>query len=141
MLAGLIHKIGILPILAYAESLNDKQYTEDELDQTISALQGLVGDFILQKWHFPVSMQQIPSQTSNWYHDTSPELQLSDIVLLARFQCELGSSKRPKLPPINTLPAFQKLSDNTLSSEMSLKSLEDAKQQIAETLNFFRDRA
>lgn len=141
MLAGLIHQIGVLPIIAYAEGLSDQQYTEQELDQTISALQGLVGDFILQKWHFPKSLQQIPTQTINWYQDTSATLQLSDLVLLARFHCELSSPQMQKLPPINTLPAFQKLGDNTLTPEMSLQTLEDAKQQIAETLNLFRDRA
>jgi hypothetical protein len=65
-------------------------------------------------------------------------LQLSDIVLLARFHSELSDLQRQNLPPINTLPAFQKLGDNTLTPEMSLQTLADAKQQIAETLNFFR---
>jgi hypothetical protein len=35
---------------------------------------------------------------------------------------------------------FRKLGDNALSPEMSLQTLADAKQQIAETLNFFRNR-
>jgi HD-like signal output (HDOD) protein len=140
MLGGLVHKIGTLPIIAYAESLSDKQYTEQELHQTIALVQGLVGEFILQKWHFPRRMQQIPTLTSNWYHDASPTtLQLSDIVLLARFHSELSGSQIQNLPPINTLPAFQKLGENALSPEMSLQTLADAKQQIAETLNFFRN--
>lgn len=141
MLAGLVHKIGILPIIAYAEGLNDKNYTEEELDETISVLQSLVGEFILKKWRFPKSMQQIPTQVLNWYQDTSPVLQLIDIVLLARFHSELSNSQFQNLPSINTLPAFQKLGDNTLSPEMSLQTLADAKQQIAETLSFFRNRA
>jgi HD-like signal output (HDOD) protein len=138
MLAGLVHKIGILPIIAYAESLNDEQYTDQELDQTISVLQGLVGEFILQKWRFPKNMHQIPIHTTNWYHDAFPALQLSDIVLLARFHSELSCFQRQSLPPITTLPAFQKLGDNALSPEMSLQTLADAKQQIAETLSFFQ---
>lgn len=139
MLAGLIHKIGTLPIIAYAESLGDNRYTEQELELTIALVQGLVGELILQKWHFPKRMRQIPTLTGSWYHEVSPSaLQLSDIVLLARFHCELSDLQRQNLPPINTLPAFQKLGDNALTPEMSLQTLADAKQQIAETLNFFR---
>jgi len=138
LLAGLIHNIGALPIITYAESLDDTKYTEQELEQTISTLQGLVGAFILKKWHFPESLQQIPLETGNWYYDVNPALQLSDIVLLARFHSELDSLTMQKLPPLNTLPAFLKLGDNALTPDMSLQALRDAKQQIAEALNLFR---
>ncbi|MGZ8934687.1 MAG: HDOD domain-containing protein [Methylobacter sp.] len=138
LLAGLIHNIGALPIVTYAGSLDDALYAEQELDQTIAALQGLIGVFILKKWQFPESLLNIPTQTDNWYHDDNPALQLSDIVLLARFHYQLGSEQMQKLPPLNTLPAFLKLGDSPLTPDMSLQALQDAKQQIAEALNFFR---
>ncbi|MBL1264705.1 HDOD domain-containing protein [Methylomicrobium sp. RS1] len=140
LLAGLVHKIGILPILAYAENRGNERYTEEELDQTISLLQGRVGEFILQKWSFPNAMRSIPSQAANWYHDNASGIQLSDIVILARFHSELGDLRSQNLPPINTLPAFQKLGDNALTPEMSLQALADAKQQIAETLSLFKNQ-
>lgn len=138
LLAGLIHNIGALPIAIYAENLDDAQYTDQELDQTIAVLQGLVGEFILKKWHFPESLLLIPTQASNWYYDAKPALQLSDIVLLARFHSQLDSAQMQRLPPLNTLPAFLKLNDNALTPDMSLQVLRDAKQQISEALNFFR---
>lgn len=138
LLAGLIHNIGALPIITYAGSLKDDAYTAEELDQSLSVLQGLVGVAILEKWHFPENLLQIPKQTGNWYHDDNPELQMGDIVLLAKFHDQLGSSKTEKLPPLNTLPAFLKLGDNALTPDMSLSALQEAKQQIAEALSFFR---
>ncbi len=138
LLAGLIHNIGALPIITYAESLNSNQYNEQQLNDTIATLQGLVGVHILNKWHFPDSLLKIPSETGYWYHDETPTLQLSDIVLLARFHSQLGQAQAQKLPPLNTLPAFAKLGDCALTPDMSLQILQDAKQQIAEALNFFR---
>jgi HD-like signal output (HDOD) protein len=138
LLAGLIHTIGALPIITYAESLSDSKYTQQELDLTIATLQGLVGVYILKKWHFPESLQQIPNQACNWYYDASPDLQLNDIVLLARFHSQLDNVHAQKLPPLNTLPAFLKLGDNTLTPDMSLQALKDAKQQVAEALSFFK---
>lgn len=138
MLAGLIQNIGALPVITYAETLSLSTYTEQELDLSIAALQGPIGVFILKKWHFPEAMQRIPSHCLNWYHDDGPDLQLADIVLLARFHGLLGGAQGQKLPPLGTLPAFGKLGESALTPDMSLQLLQDAKQQIAETLSFFR---
>jgi HD-like signal output (HDOD) protein len=138
LLAGLTHNIGALPIITFAESLRDAGYTEQELDQTIEVLQGCVGDFILKKWRFPEALLDVPRQSDNWYRDADTDLQICDIVMLARFHSLLGSNQSHKLPPINTLPAFLKLGERTLTPNMSLVALHDAKQQIAEAMNFFR---
>ncbi|MDD1622627.1 MAG: HDOD domain-containing protein [Methylococcaceae bacterium] len=138
LLAGLTHNIGALPVITFAESFDKHAYSAEELELTIVALQGLLGVSILKKWHFPVELQQIPMQISNWYYDGDPALQLSDIVLLAKFHSQLGTARMQTLPPLNTLPAFHKLGDTDLTPDMSLQALHDAKQQIAEALNFFR---
>lgn len=138
LLAGLVHNIGVLPIITYAESIDKNVFSIEELDQTIAALQGLLGVSILKKWHFPLELQEIPVQISNWYHDGHEALRLSDIVLLAKFHSQLGTPQMQNLPPLNTLPAFKKLGDNALTPDMSLQALHDAKQQIAEALDFFR---
>ncbi len=138
LLAGLTHNIGALPIITFAESFDKNAYSAEELELTIATLQGLLGVSILKKWHFPAELQQIPMQISNWYYDGDPALQLSDIVLLAKFHSQLGTAQMQTLPPLNTLPAFHKLGDTALTPDMSLQALHDAKQQIAEALNFFR---
>lgn len=138
LLAGLTHNIGALPIVTFAESVDTSRYSEPELLACIDCLQGLVGTFILKKWHFPDTFQDIPVNTGQWYYSGSDALQLSDIVLLAKFHSLLGGSQSQKLPPLNTLPAFKKLDDSALTPDMSLRALQDAKQQIAEALNFFK---
>jgi len=138
LLAGLTYNIGALPIITYAEKLKDSHYSELELNQTIQVLQELVGVFILNQWNFPENLQQIPQQASYWYFDEEPAIQMSDIVLLARFHAYLGSSYNQKLPPLHTLPAFQKLGNNTLTPDMSLQALHDAKHKITEAISFFR---
>lgn len=138
LLAGLIHNIGALPIIAHAESLDSQIYTEQDVMETITILQSQVGEYILAKWGFPACLLKIPKQTGYWYHDQQPTLQLSDIVLLARFHSQLGTPRAQSLPPLNTLPAFTKLGEYSLTPDMSLQILQDAKQQIAEALKFFK---
>ncbi|MGY6278159.1 HDOD domain-containing protein [Methylomonas sp. MgM2] len=138
LLAGLTYNIGALPIITYAEKLKASEYTEQELVQTIATSKNLVGAFILKNWHFPKHLQQIPSQASYWYHDEDSTLQTCDIVLLARFHAQIGNSHNQKLPPLHTLPAFLKLGINTLTPDMSLQALQDAKHKINEAVNFLR---
>ena len=140
LLAGLIRNIGALPILNYAETRHTQQTTnnEDDIDLVIDALQARVGEYILKKWHFPENLQHIPKQTSDWYFDDNSDLQIHDIVLLARFHVQIGNSNVHKLPPLNTLPAYHKLGEHNLTPNLSLKALHDAKQQIAESINLFR---
>jgi HD-like signal output (HDOD) protein len=139
LLAGLIHNIGALPIIIFADTLDNDEYTDEDIVHTISAVQGILGDFILEKWGVPEPLKHIPRQSENWYFcsDEKKEITLSDIVILAKYHSHMGSSHATHLPSLHTLPAFQKLGDNTLTADMSLQVLHDAKKQIADSMNLF----
>ncbi len=135
LLAGLTFNIGSIPIIIFADTLAKDDYSNKDLNQTISALQGLLGNIILKKWEFAETLAQVPRQSENWFHRDTEELNLSDIVLLAKYHSFIASNKMQHLPPIQTLPAFQKLGDNALTPDMSLQSIHDAKQQISEAIS------
>ncbi len=137
LLAGLIHNIGALPIIIFADSLKSTDYSEQDLNLTINTLQGLLGNIILEKWGFPDNLKEIPKNIDNWYYNEDDELNINDIVLIAKFHSYLGSNQMQKLPPLHTLPAFQKLGDNALTPDMSLQTLHNAKQQISEAISLF----
>jgi HD-like signal output (HDOD) protein len=137
LLAGLLHNIGVLPILTFADSLPEGTYQPADIDLCINEIHGQLGSIILEKWEFPDNLKQIPLQSANWFTSTSEKLNLGDIVLLAKYHHFLASPGHIELPLITTLPSFKKLQDQPLTSEMSLQILHDAKQQIAETMNFF----
>lgn len=138
LLAGLVHNIGALPLITFADQHPADSYTVEALQQTINAVQDELGGHILKKWDFPAHLVEIPKRTRNWFDDRAEELQLSDIVILAKLHGDLGTPQASKLPPINTLPAFRKLGDNALTPDLSLQCLQDSKQQIAAVINLFR---
>ncbi len=138
LLAGLLNNIGTLPLLMFADQLPESAFTESDLDQCIKSLQGQIGTIILERWEFPDNLKTVPVKASNWFDYTGETLQLSDIVLLAKFHYLLTLHEhRTELPLINTLPAFQKLDSQLLTPEQSLQILQDSKQQISETMKFF----
>ncbi|GAB4270282.1 MAG: hypothetical protein Kow0065_20160 [Methylomicrobium sp.] len=137
LLAGLLHNIGVLPLLMFGDQLQENDFTLADIEQCIRELQGQIGSVILEKWDFPDSFKKIPLRVSNWFDSDAEQLELSDVVLLAKFHHHLTQPDAANLPLINTLPAFQKLDNQLLTPEMSLQILQDAKQQINETMKFF----
>ena len=137
LLAGLVHNIGVLPILTFADSLPQGAYQAADINLCLNEVQGQIGAVILEKWGFPDNLKQIPLLSTDWFTSTTEDISLNDIVLLAKYHNVLASPGSTKLPLLITLPAFQKLGNQPLTPEMSLQILDDAKQQIAETMNFF----
>jgi HD-like signal output (HDOD) protein len=137
LLAGLLHNIGVLPILTFADSLPTDTYQPADIDLCISEIQGQLGSIILERWGFPDKLKQIPLQSASWFESTPGDINLTDIVILAKYHNLVASADNVARPLIDTLPAFQKLGNQSLSPEMSLQILYDAKQQIAETMLFF----
>lgn len=137
LLAGLLHNIGVLPILTFADSLPEDIYQPADIDLCINEIHGQIGSIILEKWGFPDNLKQIPLQSTNWRTNTTEDLNLTDIVLLAKYHNLLASPGNTELPLISTLSAFKKLGNQLLTPELSLQILHDAKQQIAETMRFF----
>jgi HD-like signal output (HDOD) protein len=137
LLAGLLHNIGALPILVFADSLPEHTYQSIDIDICINEMQGQIGTIILEKWGVPDKLKQIPLQATNWFADNGKGLDLNDIVLLAKYHHLLNSFSDTKLPLISTLPVFQKLDNQQLTPEMSLQVIQDAQQQISETMKVF----
>lgn len=60
MLAGLIHRLGALPILSYAEERDDIIQDNITLGKVIDRLHGPLGTAILEKWEFPSKLAEVP---------------------------------------------------------------------------------
>ncbi len=89
-LAGLVHKIGVLPILTYAEEHPHLLKDSFTLDKVIEALEGEVGDRILQSWEFPDELRRVPSQHMDFNRQAeAPDY--ADIVTVALLQSHMGS--------------------------------------------------
>jgi HD-like signal output (HDOD) protein len=137
LLAGLLHNIGVLPILVFADSLPEDAYRSFDIDSCVSEMHGQIGTIILEKWGFPDRLKLIPLQSTNWFENSNKDLSLIDIVLLAKYHHLLNNLSDTKLPLISTLPVFQKLNNQQLTPEMSLQIIQDAQQQISETMKIF----
>lgn len=108
MLAGLVHQIGILPILSYAEEHQQLLRDAASLDLIIERIHPLLGDRILQAWDFPQPLRHIPSQHLDFTRQ--PEnVDYADVVQVAMLQSLAGSSHPFAQLDYATISSFTRL--------------------------------
>ena len=107
-LAGLIHQIGALPILAYAEDHNDLLADSISLNHVIEQIHPIIGDKILRTWAFPEQLAIIPGQYLDFTRD-SAKVDYVDIVQVATLQSYIGTDHPYTKLDWSQIPAFAKL--------------------------------
>ena len=65
LLAGLVHDIGILPLLQYLETMQ-MPLEPARMDSMIGRLRGALGTFVLKTWQFEDDIAGIPAQAEAW---------------------------------------------------------------------------
>ena len=107
-LAGLVHQIGILPILTYAEDHHELLSDSISLNHVIEALHPMLGEKILRAWDFPESIIAVPMQYLDFSRD-SAKVDLVDVVQVATLQSYLGSEHPYTKLDWSAIPSFGKL--------------------------------
>lgn len=120
-LAGLIHKIGVLPILTYAEEHPSLLKDSLTLDTVINQLQGPIGDLILKAWDFPAELAHIPSQHMKFDRQVA-EADYVDIVTVAMLQSYLGTNSALGQVDYHQVSAFARLG---MDPDMQMAEAED----------------
>lgn len=132
LLLGLLHNVGVLPILGYAERCPDVIENDDKLDATINNLKAEIGSIILTKWQFSEDFVSVARESENWQRDDYDKADYCDIVLVAKLHTFIGrESSNNELPQLYEIPAFQKLGLDKNNPGKGLSILADANDQIA----------
>jgi putative nucleotidyltransferase with HDIG domain len=122
MLAGLIHDIGVLPILQKAESHPELLADEAQLNDIIDKLHPSIGRLILEAWKFPPELVAVAAEHENLTR-ISDQVDYTDVVTVANLHGHLGSRHRHAKVKFADVPAFTKLG---LTPESSISAMEEA---------------
>ncbi|RMJ05515.1 HDOD domain protein [Marinobacter litoralis] len=124
-LAGLVHLIGVLPILRYVEDHN-LDLSGIVLDAVIEELHPRIGSLILKKWQFPEALQNVPLDYANFQREV-PKADHADLVMIANLQLIAGTNHRWNQMDFTTISAFGRLG---LDPEMNMAEEEDLSAQM-----------
>lgn len=129
-LAGLMHLIGVLPVITFAEQHPNVIKSEEILDRVIKSIHGGLGTHLLQHWGFSDDIALVPEQSHKPYR-TVAEPDISDVILVARLQ----SIEQEDDIDITQVSAFARLG---LATEIEELDAEDINEEIDEAKQLFR---
>lgn len=130
MLAGLIHDIGIVPVLTYADKHPDILEQPKDLAETVKKLRVEIGLQIIRKWDFPVDFEDVIINAENWYRKGEDKPDYTDIVMISQLHSFIGKIDIKKMPKMDELPAYNKLVAGNLNADKSINILDQAKDEI-----------
>ena len=122
-LAGLTHKIGVLPILSYAEDHPSLLKDSITLDSIIEDIHPTIGQRILSAWEFPKEIQNVPA-THLDFARKGEKADYADLVTVAMLQV---SGQQYGDLDFTTVKAFERLG---LDPEIESAEAEDLSDEM-----------
>ncbi|KPB73248.1 Uncharacterized protein ALO83_01764 [Pseudomonas cannabina pv. alisalensis] len=120
-LAGLIHLIGILPILTYAEDHFELLADPISLNHVIDSIHPVIGERLLRSWDFPEPLACVPGQFQDFAR-VSKNPDYTDLVQIATVHIHKNTDHPFSEIEMTDLPAFHQLrlseADGTLAAQM-----------------------
>jgi len=134
MLAGLIHNIGALPIILMAEEDDELFDQPDALFKVVHKMQGEVGAYIFEKWHFPDYMINVARDCYQFRRHHSGPADYVDVIQVALIQGSIYTGLEcPE--DWSTVSAFARLGIDT---ESHVLDIEENKLIFDETTTLFK---
>jgi HD-like signal output (HDOD) protein len=132
LLAGLIHDIGVIPVLAYIDETGLEIQSEKEVDCIVAKLRAAVGLTVVKNWGFPEEMMSVVENAENWFRNSSDELDMTDIILVAQMYNMLQHKQLKGLPDIQKVPVFKKIFPDEADPKFVMEVLSQAQEEINE---------
>jgi HD-like signal output (HDOD) protein len=130
MLAGLLHDIGNVAILNYAENYTEVANDGEKLAQVMLDLRGRIGSEILRSWGFIDDLILVTEEAENWFRVHDGEADYADLVIVSQLHTFIGSEEMKHLPTLDQVPAVNRLGMGELTPKLSLKILDKAEEKI-----------
>ena len=129
-LAGLIHDLGEVAILQYAQENEELIINPDLLMQAVTKLRPQITGMLLNQWKFGAEFVTAGEECEDWFRNPGDEPDLCDLVLIAQYHALIGTPEMKQLPPVQSLPAFAKLGMGDLEIEQILEFLDQSRAEI-----------
>ncbi len=129
-LAGLIHDLGEVAILQYAQQNEELCGNPELLLHAVESLRPQITGMLLNQWNFGSEFVTVGEECEDWFRNPGDEPDLCDLVLIAQYHAFIGTPEMQKLPPIKTLPAFAKLGMADLDVQQIVDFLKRSRAEI-----------
>ena len=130
-LAGLLHDVGVMPILIMADERADLSNNPELLEAVIRDLSGMVGGLLLRQWGFADDLLIVAKEAQQWQRQTDVA-DYCDLVQVAQLHCHLVGGHKLDAPALNEIPAFSRLH---LEAIDPVSVIHESREEIHEIVN------
>lgn len=134
LMAGLVHDIGTLPVIEYAESIPELTSNPQAMEMLVNRLHTKIGRLILKKWRFPDSLVTVAAEHEDIYRDPGINIDYTDIVIIANLLAHIGTDHPATKLDWNTIPAFNRIA---ITPEDSISAIKNARDDITKIQQIF----
>ncbi len=129
LLAGLIHQIGVIPILNYIAK-HEANLEAAVLEKTIHKLHLMTGVMVANYWGLDAELVAVVEQSHDWQRDKDTPPDYCDLVIIARLLNLQESEHATPLPRPDEIPAFQKFNLGMMDENCNLRLLKEAEHEL-----------
>lgn len=133
LLAGLVHDIGVVPMLVHAGDYPELLQDPALLEKTVTEYKGQIGTMIMRKWNFPDDLSNLPADADIWMRDENPQADYTDLILISQLHNISLGDHANEYPELSETPAFSKLGlQKDKESHAGLLIRDEAREEIAQ---------
>ncbi len=129
-LAGLVHDLGEVAILHYAQDNPDLCNDENLLQSACNNLRPQITGMLLNQWKFGADFVTVGEESEDWFRNPTDEADLCDLVMIAQYHSFIGTPHLQNLPPASSLPAFDKLGMGDIDVAKIVEFLQQSRAEI-----------
>lgn len=129
LLVGLMHDIGVIPILKYMEQ-QKLSLSPEAMESTIAKLHAMTGVLVMNFWGMDPEMVTVVEEADNWMRDGGDAPDYCDLVIVSQLLSYMNTPRMETVPRPDQVPAFAKLDIGELDEDMNLAILDEARDEL-----------
>jgi HD-like signal output (HDOD) protein len=134
LLAGLVHDVGQLSILDFAQGEPVLLAQPAMLDEVIDELRGELGVAVLRAWGFSDDVCAGAQSAEDWMRDSPGPVDYADVIIVSHAYAYLGNAQMKHLPSLQGMPVFAKFPISRLGPDAGVELLHQAEAEISGTM-------
>jgi len=132
-MAGILHDIGVVPILVVADRHAQIATKANNLAAVLNHLKSYIGGMVLQQWDFADKFTEVAKHAYDWDRKVD-EADYCDLVQVALMHSHLVGGEKIKGPELSALPAFKRLGFDKVNPVDNLQTLKELSLRIKDMI-------
>lgn len=132
LLAGLVHDIGVIPILTYIDKTGMIVDDMKEVEEIIKDLKIVVGSMVVTNWEMGEELLTVVENSENCERSVPDLIDTCDVILVSKIYHRLQHHRVEDIPKLSEVPAFKKLFPEEQGMALIKTILDEASEEVKE---------